>query len=150
MAALTTSKQTPIRGDFRVKTFPLKTNAKVYAGGFACIETSSGYLVDATDTAGLKVVGIVIGEGQYGTPTFGAYDATGLASGAIQVPVAYECEARVVGSSLAQTSVGANLEVSDNQTLVGSSTNHVKAGKCIEYISATECVIFVPGLSDLS
>ncbi|HLY75524.1 MAG TPA: hypothetical protein VKU80_15495 [Planctomycetota bacterium] len=152
MAALTAAKQTPLRGEIKTHNFPIKAGAKVFGGGFCAVD-ATGYLVDASDTAGLKIVGVVLGEPTPGivTGTAGVWDNTSGANGAFTVPVCYECEAHVVGAGFTQAGVGLNALCVDDQTVqTGATTNNIKVGKVLEFVSATEVVIYVPGLSDLT
>lgn len=143
MAALTAGKQTPLQGKFRIKTYPMKAAAKVFAGGFASVD-ATGFLVDAADTAGQLCVGVVLGEGGPSSPTQGAYDNTSGANGAIVVPIACDCIAHVVGTGLTQAKVGTVMMISDDQTVGTGTGNSIKAGVLVEFVSATEGLIYIP------
>lgn len=141
--ALTTARQTPLQGKYRIKTYPMKAGAKVFAGGFAAVD-ATGFLVDAADTAGLLSVGLVLGEGGPSSPTAGAYDNTSGSNGSILVPIACDCIAHVSASSLTQAKVGTVVMIADDQTVAPTSTNSVKAGVLVEFVSATEGLIYIP------
>ncbi len=73
MAALTKDRATPYRDGIELD-FPVAANTKIYAGSLVCANTT-GYVVPAADTAGLKFVGVAIEQ----------MDNTGGANGALTI-----------------------------------------------------------------
>ncbi len=71
MAALGAERDTA-RKEGAFEAYPLKAGVKIYKGGMACTD-ANGYLVPASDTAGLKFAGM----------SRSTYDNTNGANGAI-------------------------------------------------------------------
>lgn len=129
--ALSTGRITKEKGPtygFRTESYPVAADAVGYAGGMACLD-ASGYLVAAADTAGLSdVVGIIQAD----------FDNTGGSNGDFLVGVKTGIH-EITNSGLAQIDVGKNCAVQDDETveLGSASTNKVRAGRVVKYVSAT-------------
>ena len=59
MSALTNDRDT-VRKEGKYASYPVKGGAVIYAGGMVCIG-ADGYAVPASDTAGLKFMGVCQG-----------------------------------------------------------------------------------------
>jgi hypothetical protein len=128
MAGLTKDRATPYRDGIEID-YPVAANTKIFAGSLVCANTS-GYLVPATDTIGLKFVGVAIEQ----------MDNTGGANGAKKVRVrrvgAFEFDA----ASITQAMVGTSMYVVDDHTIDDSSgpTNDIRVGILVKYVSDTK------------
>lgn len=135
MASVTAAKQTPLKGPFRKVTYKLKAGAKVIKGAFVQLDTATGFVVDAAEAAGRLVVGIAES----------TVDNTGGANGDLTVEVICDCLARVVALSIAAANAGAVMFLIDNQTIDDvAGANSVKCGVLVEFVSATEGIIYLP------
>jgi hypothetical protein len=128
MAGLTKDRATPYRDGIEID-YPVAANTKIFAGSLVCANTN-GYLVPATDTIGLKFVGVAIEQ----------MDNTGGANGAKKVRVrrvgAFEFDA----ASITQAMVGTSMYVVDDHTIDDSSgpTNDIRVGILVKYVSDTK------------
>lgn len=127
MAALTADRITEIK-EQATKSYPVAAATKIYAGSLVAVNTS-GYAVPASDTAGLKVVGVAEAQA----------DNSAGGNGAKSINVRSPIIARFAASSITQAMVGQVMYVVDDQTFDDSpGTNAVKAGRLVEFISTTE------------
>lgn len=111
-----------------LKSYPVAATAKIFAGSMVAID-ADGFAVPASDTAALRVVGVA-------THTI---DNTAGADGALNVNVESPIIARYAATSITQAMVGQMMYVVDDQTFDDTlGTNGVKAGRLVEFISATE------------
>jgi hypothetical protein len=131
MSALTKDRDT-IRKEGMYAVYPVKGNAKIYAGGIVCIGTD-GYAVPGSDTTGLKFVGI----------SRGYVDNTGGASGAVVVEVRRKGCFNLAASGMAITNVGDSVYIIDDQTvgLAATAANDIKCGMISEFVSATSVYV---------
>lgn len=118
MSALTSDRNTP-RRDGEFYEYPVAAGAVIHAGGLTALN-SAGLAIAASDSAGLKVVG---------RAEISA-DNTGGANSAIYVRVrkgvfGYE---KATTNTPAQADVGADVYVTDDQTVATASTSSIKAG----------------------
>lgn len=106
---------------------PVAGSTVIYAGSIVAVN-SSGYAVPASDTAGLKVLGMAIEQ----------VDNSDGADGAKQV-VIRRCRAFLLkGSSLSQANVGGTVYAVDDETVAASgTTNSIAVGKLLEIVSST-------------
>lgn len=124
MAALSDDRQTQIRsgGSTRMGLGLIAANTKIYFGSLIA-KNASGYLVPASDTAGLKVVGIAQQQ----------VDNTGGSAGALSVDYITGVEAQFgnAGSAVIQANWGALCTVSDdnNVSIASVTTNDIVAGR---------------------
>jgi len=111
-----------------LKHYPVAASTKIYAGSIVAVN-SSGYAVPASDTAGLRVVGVAESQADNSSGTDGAQTIT------VRAPII----ARYAASSITQAMVGQVMYVVDDQTFDDApGTNGVKAGRLVEFISTTE------------
>lgn len=131
MSALTNDRDT-VRKEGKYASYPVKGGAVIYAGGMVCIG-ADGYAVPASDTAGLKFMGVAR-----------AYaDNSAGASGSLQVEVWRRGCFSLTTSGMALSNAGDAVFALDDQNvgLTGASTNHIKCGVISEYVSATSVYI---------
>ncbi len=133
MSALTKDRNT-VRKDGLYTAFQVKADTKIYAGSLVCID-QTGYAVPASDTAGLKFVGI--------SRCF--VDNTGGADGALSVEVWRRGSFELNASGMTKGNVGDGVCVVDDQTvgLASTTTNDVPCGKISEYNSATSVYVSI-------
>jgi len=105
---------------------PMAANAVIAAEQFVCAN-ASGYAVAGADTSGYKFLGIAME----------AKDNTGGANGAKLIRIRRRGCFLMAASSIAQSNVGSVMEIVNATTFDDTSTNHVKCGKLIKYVSAT-------------
>jgi Uncharacterized conserved protein (DUF2190) len=131
MSALTNDRDT-VRKEGNYASYPVKGGAVIYAGAMVCIG-ADGYAVPASDTAGLKFMGVAR-----------AYvdNSTG-ASGSLQVEVWRRGCFNLAASGMALANAGDDVFALDDQTvgITGASTNHIKCGAVSEYVSATSVYV---------
>lgn len=124
MAALTSDKKITI-ADSGIKTqdYKVKGAAVIYQGATVAVD-AGGYLVPASNTAGLKVVGFALQ----------ACNATGAGDGVKSCQVG---EARIfranaaAGDAVTQAHIGKKVYVADDQTVRSTAGNAVVAGYCL-------------------
>ena len=127
MTALSKDRNT-VRKEGDYAAYPVKANAKIFAGGIVCLGTD-GNAVPGSDTAGYKFVGI----------SRGYVDNTGGADGALQVEVWRKGCFGLAAANMAKTNVGDAVYVVDDQTvgLAATTTNDVPCGRISEFVSST-------------
>ncbi len=120
--ALTSDKNSPkTKGE--IITVPVAAATKIFAGGLVAID-ANGYLVPASDTAGLKVIGIA----DYAT------DNSQGANGDVSVNVSRGV-VKVDNSAthaVAQVNVGGAVFVEADDVVASQSTNSIVAGIVVE------------------
>jgi hypothetical protein len=127
MAALAEDRITETKFQ-ALKSYPVAGSTKIYAGSIVAIN-SSGYAVPASDSAGLKVVGVAASQADNST------GSNGDKSVKVDAPII----ARFDATSITQAMVGQVMYVVDDHTFDDSpGTNGVKAGRLVEFISTTE------------
>ena len=126
MAALSADRITKKKST-GLKSYPIKTATKIYAGSLTAVD-GNGFALPAADAANLKVVGVAAT----------TVDNTG-ADGALSINVESGMLAEFSASSITQAMVGKVMYVVDDQTFDDAlGTNGVKAGKLAEYVSTTK------------
>lgn len=124
MTALAAEKQPDSKNLLGVVRYKMAASTVIYAGGMVCIN-ADGLAVPAADTSGFKsVVGVAM------------ESVTSAASGSYYVKV-QEGDFLMVASSITQAHVGDIMMVVDDATVDNSSSNSIKAGPLVEYVSAT-------------
>lgn len=116
-----------------LQNYKVAANAVIHYGAIVATN-ASGFLVPASDTAGLNVVGIAEQ----------AADNTGGADGAIDVQV-YRGAALVptaAGAPVTQALVGGDCLVADDEEVAATTTNSIVAGEVLEVTSAGVWVNF--------
>lgn len=136
MAALTANRGFKRAGTVRRTTkVPLAANAVIFGGAIVALN-AGGYAVPAADTAGLKVVGVNLGE---------KIDNTGGANGARFVEVV-EGDFDMVNASgaVTQASLLRPVHIADDQTVTTAAvaTNDIVAGIAVDITSTTVVVRF--------
>lgn len=127
MAALTKDRITEKKNLTAIKSYPVAASSKIYAGSLVAVDVN-GYAKAAADAANLKVVGVATAQ---------VDNSTG-ANGDKQV-VADEGDCRFNASSITQVMVGQVMYAADDNTFDDAlGTNGIKAGRLMEFISATE------------
>lgn len=132
MAGLTADRLTRTRsgGSTRLGEADLAANAKIYVGALIA-KNAAGYVVAASDTAGLKVIGIATE----------AADNTGGADGALSVHYLTGVEAELdnAGGAIVQASKHALCTVSDDHsvTTAAVTVNDVVAGRVRSFDAAS-------------
>jgi hypothetical protein len=128
MAALTGERDTAKNHRHYVLNWKLKGNVKGYNGGGACV-AADGYLVRASDTAGLKTIGRL--NQSFDTTATGPKGLLADGVESVDVENGVFKFATSGGNAVVQADVG-NLiaEWLDDQTVVkaAGTTNHIKAG----------------------
>jgi hypothetical protein len=114
------------RKESGLQSFPVAgSSTQIYKGAFVCLNTS-GYLVAAADTEGLRFVGVayenVLNAGSDGDKTCRVHT-----EGVFQKPA----------TSITQAMVGRKMFVVDDATMDESSTNKVEIGTLVSYDSTT-------------
>ena len=102
--------------------YKVKAATRIYKGAVVCTD-SSGYLVPAADTSGLRFVGVADEAG----------DNAAGASGAISVRVKKRGLFAATVSGWNQNTTGAPLYATADDTVATSSTNSILVGYGVEY-----------------
>ncbi len=128
MAALTKDRATPYRDGIELD-FPVAANTKIYAGSLVCANTT-GYVVPAADTAGLKFVGVAIEQ----------MDNTGGANGALTIRLRRSGAFQFDAASITQAMVGTAMYIVDDHTMDDATgpTNDIRIGVLVKYVSDTQ------------
>jgi hypothetical protein len=127
MAALTKDRITEKKVS-GLKSYPVAASTKIYAGALVGLN-SGGFAVPASDTAGVRVVGVADAQ----------VDNSAGANGALTVNVDADIVARFPAISITQAMVGQVMYVVDDNTFDDAlGTNAIKAGRLVEFISTTE------------
>ena len=117
MTALAADKEVGRQEQGPWQVYKVAASTTIYQGAGVCIN-SSGYLVPAADTAGLKSAGMAME---------GKDNSTG-SDGDLECKVAVTGKFPVVASSISQAMVGRMLFWVDDQTVDETTTNWVPAG----------------------
>jgi len=113
-----------VRKESGLQSHPVYESTQIYKGALVCLNTS-GYLVAAADTAGLRFAGV-------------AYEnVLGTTSGAKRCRVITEGVHKVVATSITQAMVGQKMYVSTDGVMDDTSTNFICCGTLVEYDSTT-------------
>ena len=140
MAALTADRSTRLRaqGTHRHRSRGVAANAKCYKGGIACIN-ATGYLVPASDIAGLICVGIFEQ----------SVDNTGGADGALSACYVTGCEAELVNAGGAVVQATLKAVVADDQSVTTAAVgvHDVAVGPVVDF-SATLVWVFIDELAN--
>jgi hypothetical protein len=131
MTVLSKDRNT-VRKEGDYAAYPVKANAKIFAGSMVCLGTD-GYAVPGADTAGYRFAGV----------SRGYVDNTGGADGALTVEVWRKGCFGLSAASMAKTNVGDAVYVVDDQTvgLASVTTNDVPCGRISEYVNSTSVFV---------
>lgn len=150
MTALTAPRPTPSleTGKNVWRTFPVAADAIIFPGAQVALN-AGGYLVPATASTALVVIGVAVPKREQNTPLLGYINATGKANGAMECEV-QSCIALMVNSSSTITiaEVGDDCYAVDDQTVAKSNggTSQVSRGDVV--YSTTDAVgVTVDGLT---
>lgn len=117
-----------------IQIFPVDGGSTIYKGALVAVN-AAGYLIPASDLANAKVVGVADE----------AVDNSAGADGALDCRVVSGRTFKFAASSITQAMVGEMMYVVDDQTFDdGVGTNGIKAGRLVQYVSATEGWIHIP------
>lgn len=136
MSALTDDYEAK-RQDGEIIEYPVKASTTIYKGALTAIDTSTGYLVAASDAASRIFVGVAVEQGDNSSGSNGDVEIRIFRTGTFQ----YTC------SSADQTWVGQKVYASDDQTVaLAATTSHdLWVGTVVEYISATSVKVAIDG-----
>jgi len=132
MTALSADRNTMSRAA-GVRAYLVKASTTIYKGSLVSID-ANGYLVPASNTSGEIVVGVA--DEQVVQTASSAY--------LCRVVSGRHFKFAATGT-INQGTVGANVYVSDDQTVDDATSNSILVGICTEYVSASEVWVFVPG-----
>jgi hypothetical protein len=136
MAALTADRDTLIIAKPSLKGYPVLNDTTIFKGGIVAVD-ATGFLIPATDTAGIRVVGVA--DEQIVSPST---DADGDKMCRVRSGEIYDFAA----SSITQAMLGSIMYVVDDQTFddAAGPTNDIAVGVLIEFISTTRGKVFIP------
>lgn len=127
MPACTEDRRTTYREGLELE-FPVKAATLIYAGSMVAVD-NTGYAVPAGNTAGHKLVGIALEQ------VNNAAGANGGVSVRVRTAGAFEFGA----VAIAQTNLGADMYVVDDQTFDKTDPGQgIKCGKLVKYSAATK------------
>ena len=124
MSAATTAVNTIQRSGEFIENAPIAAGVILYAGTLAAVN-AAGYIVPASDTAALTVLGIVQEQ-----PLQSFFDNSAGANGALSVTLkrgAFVLE-NSSGAPLTWANLGGNALVADDQTVAATSAHSIVAG----------------------
>lgn len=127
--ALATNREVNRFVDQELRSFLVKANAHIYKGGWIGRDAATGYV--RALVAGDELVGLAYEE----------IDNTGGANGAKSVRAFTLGDFEVTIAGVVQANVGATVYLSDDATLTLTPTNNSVAGKLVEILSGTQCVL---------
>ena len=136
MGALTTNRETDRKDGFLLAV-PVKGTTTIYKGAQVAID-ADGYLVPATDTAGLKG----------GLVAYEKIDNSAGADGDVRCRVYRRGIFLFDATSITLAMVGDMMFIVDDQTFDDSVSNGVMAGRLVDYVSATKGWIDIEPASD--
>jgi len=128
MSALTRDRATPYREGIEVD-YPVATNTKIYAGSLVCVNTA-GYVVPAADTSGYQLAGVAMEQVDNSAGSNGGESVRLRRAGVFEFDAV----------SITQAMVGTDMFAKDDHTFddTAGTTNHVKVGRLVKYVSATK------------
>jgi len=118
-----------------VMSIPVAASTKIYAGTLVCWN-ASGYAVAAANTAGYKFAGVSLEQA----------DNSSGSNGTISVQVRRKGIFEFVAAGLAAANAGADLYVTDDQTVQTAAAN-VRVGRLAYFDSATNAPVEIDPLS---
>lgn len=130
MTALT--KNYPRNGkDHKLASYPVEAGAVIYQGSLVMI-TAAGYLKPCEDEAGSVFAGV----------SRSTVDNTGGANGAYECLVETEDAFEVASSGLSQANLNQEVFATDDNTVsLSAAGSEPSAGKIVQVISATLCMV---------
>jgi hypothetical protein len=132
-AALAADRDTPYK-DGQVRGYPVLNNTTIFKGAMVAL-TDAGYLVPASDTAALRVVGV--SQEKVISPSTDA-------AGAKKCRVISGKSFLFNATSITQAMLGDVMHVVDDNTFDDAvGTNTVPCGKLVEFVSTTSGYIYI-------
>lgn len=134
MAALTTDRNTESKlGEIMI--YPVAATTDIFKGAMVCV-SDTGFLVPASDTANLRIVGVADEH----------VDNDPGADGDLDCRVVSGRKFRFTATSITQAMLGDPMFVVDDQTFddAAGATNDVPIGRLVEFVSTTEGWVFIP------
>lgn len=132
MAALTADRITPKKLVLKEKAYPVKDGVKIYAGSMVAVQVD-GHAKPASDSANERIVGVAKA----------TVDNSAGADGDLWV-VVEEGLFLFNATSITQAMLGQIMYVVDDNVFDETlGTNGVKAGRLMEFVSATSGWIFI-------
>ena len=128
MSALTRDRATPYREGIEVD-YPVAANTKIFAGSLVGIN-AAGYAVPAADTSGFHFAGVAMEQ----------VDNSGGSDGGESVRLRRAGVFEFDAVSITPAMVGTDMYAKDDHTFddTAGTTNHVKVGQLVKYVSATK------------
>ena len=128
MSALTRDRATPYREGIEVD-YPVAANTKIYAGSLVGVN-AAGYAVPAADTSGFHFVGVAMEQ----------MDNSGGSDGGQSVRLRRAGVFEFDAVSITPAMAGTDMYAKDDHTFddTAGTTNHVKVGQLVKYVSATK------------
>jgi predicted RecA/RadA family phage recombinase len=114
------------RQDGELQALPVLTNTQIYKGAIIGEDSSTGY------ARGLVAADVFLGI------AYENVDNNPGDSGALDVRVWRKGVFLLTGSGFAQTSVGAKIYASADDTITLTSSSNSLIGSCVKYVSATQ------------
>ena len=138
--ALSADRMTPKQAVFGGCALPVAANTRIYQGSIVIVK-NDGYAYPASNSA---TTNVVMGVAKKGVDNTTATGGTG-ANGSKWVEVEWGIF-EFAATSIAQTAVGVQMYVVDDQTFDETGSNNVECGVCVEYTSSTKGKVFIqPG-----
>ena len=136
MTALSTDFEAK-RQDGEIIEFPVKASTTIYKGALVTVDTSTGYVVPASDAANRIFVGVAVEKADNSSGSSGDKTVRVFRTGTFQ----FNC------SSADQTWVGKKVYASDDNTvaLAATTTNDVFVGVVVSYESSTKVKVAING-----
>lgn len=118
-----------------IRAYPVEAGEVIYKGAIVALD-ADGFLIPATNTAGLQVVGVAEEKA----------DNTGGADGAIDVKVRSDRAFKFTATSITQAMLGDMMYVVDDNTVddVAGASNAIPVGRLVEFVSTTEGWVYIP------
>lgn len=134
MTALAADKASKTKSG-RIWKVPVAASQDIFKGAMVCID-ADGFLIPAADASGIsRVIGIA----------FEHADNNPGSDGDIDCRVISDVRVHAVGVTLTQAMLGDRMYVEDDATFDDSDPGEGRlAGVLVEFISATEGVIYIP------
>jgi len=139
MAALSADRNT-LSKEGNVQQYPVDGGSTIYKGALVAIN-AAGYLIPAADAASARVVGVADEK----------VDNSAGADGDLNCRVVSGRAFKFDATAITQAMVNQIMYVVDDHTFDDSQgTNGIKAGRLVQYVSATSGWIFIPrgGISE--
>lgn len=142
MTALTADKPRRFRGVGIqvIRKYPILTATEIFKGAIVAVD-AAGFLIAATDTLGVKVVGIAAEH----------VNNTG-ASGALFCEVTSSMDVLLTATGITQAMLHEPMYVEDSDVVDDKTgvTNHIEVGELVEFVSVTSGWVHIPDAGAVS